>query len=52
MNRTPMSWAVQHCYPPYRSACALYASWRVRWEGTLQKGRWAPILPDVWGRFA
>lgn len=43
---------VEACFAPYRSACALHASYRLRWHGTLQRGQWVAETPDVWGRFA
>jgi hypothetical protein len=52
LRKTVLAASVGACFPFYRSACALHASYRLRWHGTLQRGRWMLETPDVWGRFA
>lgn len=47
-----MAAAVEACFPPYRSACTLHGAYRLRWYGTIEKGRWMLETPAVWGRFA
>jgi hypothetical protein len=52
VRKTVLAASIAAGFPFYRSACALHASYRLRWYGTLQKGKWMLETPDVWGRFA
>lgn len=52
MNKTVMAAAVEACFPPYRSAFALHAAWRLVWKGDIRAGRYQALLPTAWGRFA
>lgn len=52
MRKTGVAVAVQEAFEPCHSACSLWAAYRLKWLGTFHRGKWAPVTPDVWGRFA